>query len=44
MNIIFKGERVWCDLLENAKKRKLLKKVSKRVINNSRTLLAMIKY
>ncbi|VVC35337.1 Hypothetical protein CINCED_3A022753 [Cinara cedri] len=39
-----KGERVWCDLLDNAKKRKLIKKVSKKSMTNSRALLAMIKY
>lgn len=39
-----RGERVWSDLLEDAKKRKLIKKVSKKVITNSRALLAMIRY
>lgn len=34
---------MWSDLLEDAKKRKLIKKVSKKVITNSRVLLAMIK-
>ncbi|XP_060833433.1 uncharacterized protein LOC132916969 isoform X3 [Rhopalosiphum padi] len=39
-----RGERVWSDLLEDARKRKLIKKVSKKVITNSRALLAMIRY
>ncbi|XP_025197198.1 uncharacterized protein LOC112595983 isoform X2 [Melanaphis sacchari] len=39
-----KGERVWSDLLEDARKRKLIKKVSNKVITNSRALLAMIRY
>lgn len=34
---------MWYDLLEDAKKRKLIKKVSKQVITNSRALLSMIK-
>ncbi|XP_029342064.1 uncharacterized ATP-dependent helicase C29A10.10c [Acyrthosiphon pisum] len=38
-----RGERVWSDLIEDAKERKLIKKVSKKVITNSRVLLAMIK-
>ncbi|XP_015376021.1 PREDICTED: putative regulator of nonsense transcripts 1 [Diuraphis noxia] len=38
-----RGEQVWSDLLEDARKRKLIKKVSKKVITNSRVLLAMIK-
>lgn len=42
--LYLQGERVWCDLLDDAKKRKLIKKVSKRVITNPKTLYAMIKY
>lgn len=42
--LYLQGERLWCDLLEDAKKRKLLKKVSKRVITNPKSLHAMIKY
>ncbi|XP_060868332.1 uncharacterized protein LOC132943378 isoform X3 [Metopolophium dirhodum] len=38
-----RGERVWSDLIEDAKERKLIKKVSKKVMTNSKVLLAMIK-
>lgn len=44
LNIDVQFEQVWHDLIEDAKKRKLIKKVSKRTMVNSRALFALIKY
>ncbi|XP_050544882.1 uncharacterized protein LOC126907553 isoform X2 [Daktulosphaira vitifoliae] len=41
--VSLKGEKVWFELLEDAKKRKLLKKISKRNLTNSRALSSIIK-